>query len=183
MKFILLEPLNLLPSPFDPLGQGFFRQIEIVRRAPARSVSENLAGIVGGFRRLRSSEGRRQSVILLWVSDDDFVIADRHSQTKVPVVRPPLEARLLDVHLDRKALSQFSVEPEIHSSGVGPIGTKAGAYNPDHVLAISGEAVFQMKRYWVAAPGLIVILHRLIGRKLDSKPVGKFPPARHSRQA
>src|SRR2546427_3921514 len=34
----------------------------------------------GGFRRLRSSEGRRESVILLWVSDDNFVIAGRHSQ-------------------------------------------------------------------------------------------------------
>src|SRR5207245_10624654 len=106
MKFILLQPLNLLPSPFDPVGLGFFRQIEIVRRAPARSVSENLAGIVGGFRRFRSPEGRRQSVILLWVSDDDFVIADRQSQTKVPVVRPPHEARLLAAHLDRTARSQ-----------------------------------------------------------------------------
>src|SRR5437870_4793722 len=83
-------------------------------RAPARSVSENLAGIVGGFRRLRSSEGRRESMILLGVSDDDFVIAGRHSQTKVPVVRPPLEARLLDVDLHPKGLSQFSVEPQIH---------------------------------------------------------------------
>src|SRR2546426_11833142 len=169
MKFILLEPLNLLPSPFDPLGQGFFRQIEIVRRAPARSVSENLAGIVGGFRRLRSSEGRRESVILLWVSDDDFVIAGRHSQTKVPVVRPPLEARLLDVHLHRKALSQFSVEPEIHSSGGGPIGTKASADNPDHVLAIGGEAGFSMKRTRVGEPGLRLIPDRIIGRGVDSE--------------
>src|SRR5256885_12863783 len=93
MKFILLEPLNLLPSPFDPLGLGFFRQIEIVRRAPARSVSENLAGIVGGFRRLRSSEGRRESVILLWVSDDDFVIAGRRSQTKVGKFHPARHCR------------------------------------------------------------------------------------------
>src|SRR5438105_670154 len=98
MKFILLESLDLLPSPFDPLGLGLFRQIEIVRRATARSVSENLAGIIDGFRRLRSSEGRRESVILLGVSHDDFVIAGRHCQTKVPLVWPPLEARLLDVH-------------------------------------------------------------------------------------
>src|SRR5205809_2913843 len=144
MKFILLQPLNLLPSPFDPVGVGFFRQIEIVRKAPARSVSENLAGIVGGFRRFRSSEGRRESMILLWVSDNDFVIAGRHSQTMVPMVRPPLEPRLLDVHFQRKALSQFSVEPEIHSSGVGPIGTKAGTDNQDHVLAISGITIFHM---------------------------------------
>ncbi len=127
MKFILLQPLNLLPSPFDPVGLGFFRQIEIVRKAPARSVSENLAGIVGVFRRLRSSEG-------------------------------------------------------IHSSGIGPIRTKAGADNPDHVFAISGEAVFQMKRSWVGEPGLIVILHRIIGGRLDREPVGKFHPARHCRQ-
>src|SRR5437899_10997140 len=130
MTFILLEPLDLLPSPFDPLGLGFFRQIEIVRRAPARSVSENLARIVGGFRRLRSSEGRRESVILLWVSEDDFVMAGRHSQTKVPMVRPPLEARFLDLHLHRKALSQFSIEPEINFSRVGTSGTKARSENP-----------------------------------------------------
>src|SRR5204863_1011689 len=107
MKFILLQPLNLLPSPFDPVGLGFFRQIEIVRKAPARSVSENLAGIVGVFRRLRSSEGGRESGLLLWISDNDLVIARRRFQRKFPVVGLRSKAGLFDVHLHRKALSHF----------------------------------------------------------------------------